>query len=52
MFNDNFVINHTIVFVDDCNGQGVCNSLGHCHCNEGFAPPGNFKVFQFIILKL
>lgn len=23
----------------DCNGNGVCNSLGHCHCREGFAPP-------------
>ncbi|CAH1405788.1 unnamed protein product [Nezara viridula] len=24
---------------DNCNGNGVCNSLGHCHCNTGFAPP-------------
>uniref|UniRef100_A0A7G3ACA6 Putative adam metalloprotease n=1 Tax=Lutzomyia longipalpis TaxID=7200 RepID=A0A7G3ACA6_LUTLO len=24
---------------DDCNGNGVCNSLGHCHCDKGFAPP-------------
>ncbi|PNF29078.1 hypothetical protein B7P43_G12631, partial [Cryptotermes secundus] len=23
----------------DCNGNGVCNSRGHCHCNVGFAPP-------------
>lgn len=23
----------------DCHGNGVCNSLGQCHCNEGFAPP-------------
>lgn len=23
----------------DCNGNGVCNSLGHCHCKAGFAPP-------------
>lgn len=23
----------------DCNGNGVCNSLGHCHCKDGFAPP-------------
>ncbi|XP_017779843.1 PREDICTED: disintegrin and metalloproteinase domain-containing protein 9 isoform X2 [Nicrophorus vespilloides] len=23
----------------DCNGNGVCNSLGHCHCHDGFAPP-------------
>lgn len=24
---------------DDCNGNGVCNSLGNCHCDVGFAPP-------------
>lgn len=24
---------------NDCNGNGVCNSLGHCHCKDGFAPP-------------
>ncbi|CAH0554467.1 unnamed protein product [Brassicogethes aeneus] len=24
---------------EDCQGNGVCNSLGHCHCKEGFAPP-------------
>lgn len=23
----------------DCNGNGICNSKGHCHCNQGFAPP-------------
>ncbi|KAM9431761.1 disintegrin and metalloproteinase domain-containing protein 9-like [Clarias gariepinus] len=23
----------------DCNGNGVCNDLGHCHCNDGWAPP-------------
>lgn len=23
----------------DCNGNGVCNSLGHCHCKDGFSPP-------------
>lgn len=23
----------------DCNGNGVCNSKGHCHCNDGYAPP-------------
>ncbi|XP_046575534.1 disintegrin and metalloproteinase domain-containing protein 9-like isoform X1 [Haliotis rubra] len=22
-----------------CNGQGVCNSNGNCHCNNGFDPP-------------
>lgn len=24
---------------EDCNGNGVCNSMGHCHCKDGFAPP-------------
>ncbi|XP_022902452.2 disintegrin and metalloproteinase domain-containing protein 12 isoform X1 [Onthophagus taurus] len=24
---------------NDCNGNGVCNNLGHCHCKDGFAPP-------------
>ncbi|KAG7189977.1 hypothetical protein KM043_006137 [Ampulex compressa] len=24
---------------NDCGGNGVCNSLGHCHCNPGFRPP-------------
>lgn len=23
----------------NCNGNGVCNSKGHCHCDEGYAPP-------------
>ncbi|KAL6042483.1 hypothetical protein STEG23_016429 [Scotinomys teguina] len=22
-----------------CNGHGVCNDLGNCHCSFGFAPP-------------
>ena len=22
-----------------CNGNGVCNNFGHCHCNEGWSPP-------------
>ncbi|KFO23574.1 Disintegrin and metalloproteinase domain-containing protein 1 [Fukomys damarensis] len=22
-----------------CHGNGVCNNLRHCHCNDGFAPP-------------
>ncbi|KAH8330219.1 hypothetical protein KR067_000193, partial [Drosophila pandora] len=21
---------------DDCNGNGICNSMGHCHCDVGF----------------
>ncbi|XP_035723048.1 uncharacterized protein LOC118442022 [Vespa mandarinia] len=24
---------------NNCSGNGVCNSLGHCHCNHGFRPP-------------
>ncbi|KAL1488462.1 hypothetical protein ABEB36_014933 [Hypothenemus hampei] len=24
---------------NDCNGNGWCNSKGHCHCKDGFAPP-------------
>ncbi|XP_053669085.1 uncharacterized protein LOC128719486 [Anopheles marshallii] len=24
---------------ENCNGKGVCNSEGHCHCDPGFAPP-------------
>lgn len=23
----------------NCGGNGVCNSQGNCHCNDGFAPP-------------
>lgn len=23
----------------DCSGNGVCNSKGHCHCADGWAPP-------------
>uniref|UniRef100_T1JKJ7 Peptidase M12B domain-containing protein n=1 Tax=Strigamia maritima TaxID=126957 RepID=T1JKJ7_STRMM len=23
----------------DCNGNGVCNSRGNCHCKVGYAPP-------------
>lgn len=25
--------------LNDCNGNGVCNSKGHCHCNVGYDPP-------------
>lgn len=24
---------------DNCNGNGMCNSKGHCHCDTGYAPP-------------
>ena len=24
---------------NDCNGHGMCNSEGHCHCEAGYAPP-------------
>lgn len=24
---------------NNCNGNGVCNSLGHCHCKDSFGPP-------------
>lgn len=24
---------------EGCNGNGVCNNKGHCHCMKGFAPP-------------
>ncbi|XP_055908941.1 disintegrin and metalloproteinase domain-containing protein 12 isoform X2 [Eupeodes corollae] len=24
---------------ENCNGNGICNSKGNCHCNEGYAPP-------------
>ncbi|XP_060541094.1 disintegrin and metalloproteinase domain-containing protein 15 isoform X2 [Pantherophis guttatus] len=25
--------------VCQCNGRGLCNSKGHCHCEPGWAPP-------------
>lgn len=24
---------------ENCSGHGVCDNLGHCHCDTGFAPP-------------
>ncbi|KAK6622490.1 hypothetical protein RUM44_002302 [Polyplax serrata] len=24
---------------NNCSGNGICNSKGHCHCDRGFAPP-------------
>lgn len=24
---------------ENCYGNGICNSQGHCHCNKGFSPP-------------
>ncbi|XP_011065358.1 PREDICTED: uncharacterized protein LOC105152646 [Acromyrmex echinatior] len=29
---------------NNCNGNGVCNNLGHCHCNHGFRPPDCLQV--------
>ena len=25
--------------VCNCNGHGVCNTKGNCHCDLGYAPP-------------
>jgi hypothetical protein len=24
---------------ENCNGNGICNNLGQCHCDAGYAPP-------------
>lgn len=37
-------LNHKCIDVEnfncnDCNGHGVCNSKGNCHCDDGWAPP-------------
>ncbi|XP_006983024.1 disintegrin and metalloproteinase domain-containing protein 32 isoform X1 [Peromyscus maniculatus bairdii] len=34
-----FLKNQSSTCSSKCNGNGVCNSLGECHCNEGFGPP-------------
>ncbi|XP_066521908.1 disintegrin and metalloproteinase domain-containing protein 9 [Hoplias malabaricus] len=31
--------NQTCNALTDCYGNGVCNDKGHCHCNNGWAPP-------------
>ncbi|XP_060807057.1 zinc metalloproteinase/disintegrin isoform X2 [Amyelois transitella] len=30
---------HSNGCLTNCSGHGVCNSKGHCHCDDGFAPP-------------
>ncbi|KAM6155764.1 disintegrin and metalloproteinase domain-containing protein 1a-like [Rhynchocyon petersi] len=37
-------VDHTVLKYDCkpavmCNGNGICNNLRHCHCDDGFAPP-------------
>ncbi|XP_076651130.1 disintegrin and metalloproteinase domain-containing protein meltrin [Halictus rubicundus] len=32
-------VTHGDMCPNNCGGNGVCNSLGHCHCNRGFRPP-------------
>ncbi|XP_004690850.1 PREDICTED: disintegrin and metalloproteinase domain-containing protein 1-like [Condylura cristata] len=32
-------IQNDCVSIDMCNGNGVCNNLNHCHCDDGYAPP-------------
>lgn len=43
-------VNQKCIAVDDlraqnkacpfnCNGNGVCNNKGNCHCNIGYSPP-------------
>ncbi|CRK98583.1 CLUMA_CG011979, isoform A [Clunio marinus] len=32
-------LNGKVLDCPDCNGNGVCNSKGHCHCFDGWAPP-------------
>ena len=38
-FDDNCIKMLFNLISDNCNGRGECNSLGHCHCQEGYAPP-------------
>ncbi|KAI4460565.1 adam a disintegrin and metalloprotease domain [Holotrichia oblita] len=48
--NNSMCVNQTCLSVEslravgprcpnNCNGNGVCNSLGHCHCKDGFGSP-------------
>ncbi|MBN3298997.1 ADAM9 protein, partial [Amia calva] len=32
-------LNYTCDTQTQCNGRGVCDNLGHCYCNNGWAPP-------------
>ncbi|XP_063993124.1 zinc metalloproteinase-disintegrin-like MTP8 isoform X2 [Diachasmimorpha longicaudata] len=32
-------INRDSACLRNCSGNGVCNSLGRCHCDDGFRPP-------------
>ncbi|KAL1773106.1 disintegrin and metalloproteinase domain-containing protein 32 [Sigmodon hispidus] len=34
-----FFVNASTTCSAKCNGNGVCNSLGECHCNAGYSPP-------------
>ncbi|XP_015110577.1 disintegrin and metalloproteinase domain-containing protein 28 isoform X2 [Diachasma alloeum] len=38
---ENFMkrIDRDLACLNNCSGNGVCNSLGRCHCDEGFGPP-------------
>ncbi|KAG5679982.1 hypothetical protein PVAND_009517 [Polypedilum vanderplanki] len=35
----NLRLDGKILECPNCNGNGVCNSKGHCHCDEGYDPP-------------
>lgn len=36
---ENLKIQGKVLNCPDCNENGVCNSNGHCHCFDGWAPP-------------